>query len=900
MDVHRSRFIPHPTPSITALAFSRPHDLGIPGPKPDLRLALGRSNGGIEIWNPLNGVWTQETAFPSAGDSAVDGLVWTQDPDERGPDDEVILGQHRLFSIGASPAVTEWDLQTGTVKKRSTGNFAEVWCLAAQPRWRPVQKAKEAAQQQTRAQDLVAGCGDGTLVLLSTEDNDLQFKRFLARVAGKKARCLTVAYQKPEVVVAGFADSMIRVFDTRNGSLMRNLSLGVGVPGAPKTALVWKVSCLQNGDIVSADSNGMVRIWDGKTYSMTQRLRGHDGDCLDVVSSSDGKSLLSCGVDGRMACYRQSVVDRGRTSWAKISHRRIHQGQGPVKSLAAYDSKGVSVVICGGGDPAPVVVPLKEFGRENIRSLPFLPQQAKVVSAPKARLIASWWDKTILVYRMARQNSLEVLSDELRGARKLVAKIALKTDEHIRSVAISQHGNVLAASTTSEIKVFQLRKRSWEEETLSVRRVKIPDDLADSGARLLAFSNDGNWLAAVTPDSEAQIARLDSVPEQPKLLRVLDRVIELDRPRRVSPHQSGFRDYDRTIMKVAFSEDDKVLVAGDVCGYLDSWVLQGDMDPSAPAIDVYRSASDDAEGSSDPDSDSDSDSSDDDDDDVAFYGQRWTDNSIAHVLPKLDSAPLVLTFRPSTTPNDANGTVQASHRLLVITARHQVYEFDLTKGRLTDWSRRNPTSALPPEFTRIRDRVMDAVWDGRGRVWLYGASFVFMLDVAKDIAAGEQEGGKKRKRAQKGEEDVPQSKRMKDSGAGDRIRGELAKGAPEKVRRVEAGEVREINLTARDRSEDEGEGEEEEVDLRLARSGDAGEADGQDLDEEAQQQLQQQQKALTRAGDKGWWCTFRYRPILGMVALSGAAMEAEDEEGVLEVVIVERPVVEIGEKAAKK
>ena len=73
---------------------------------------------------------------------------------------------------------------------------------------------------------------------------------------------MSIAYKDQDIVVAGFADSMIRIFDTRNGSLLRNMSLGVGIPGAPKNAMVWQVKCLPNGDIVSADSNGEVRFWD--------------------------------------------------------------------------------------------------------------------------------------------------------------------------------------------------------------------------------------------------------------------------------------------------------------------------------------------------------------------------------------------------------------------------------------------------------------------------------------------------------------------------------------------------------------------------------------------------------------------------------------------------------------
>ena len=93
-----------------------------------------------------------------------------------------IPGQQRLFSIASSPEVTEWDLATGEPKRRSTGNFSEVWCFGAQPRWKPGKNAGE----EPSSQDIVAGCGDGTLVMLTTADDDLRFKRNLAASVARK------------------------------------------------------------------------------------------------------------------------------------------------------------------------------------------------------------------------------------------------------------------------------------------------------------------------------------------------------------------------------------------------------------------------------------------------------------------------------------------------------------------------------------------------------------------------------------------------------------------------------------------------------------------------------------------------------------------------------------------
>lgn len=343
MDIHRSRFVQYPASPINALAFTRSNDKNLTDPRPALKLAVGRENGDIEIWNAEQGIWVQETCFTGNHGKSVDHLAWIQEPDDVDHEGRTILGQLRLFSSGSTPAITEWDLATGLPLRASTGNFTQIWAFAAQPRWRPSKSSTAQNEDEYKGQDLVVGCGDGTIAILSTADNDLVFKRFLARSGSRKASAMTLAFQSRDIVVAGCADSTIRVYDIRNGTLLRAMSLGAGVPGMPKDTLIWKVKCLPNGNIVSADSNGEVRIWDGRTYSLTQRIAGHDTDCLELVTSTDGRTIVSAGMDGKLAFYK---IGADNKKFAKTTHRRMHEGD--IKALAVYDAKNTSVIVSGG------------------------------------------------------------------------------------------------------------------------------------------------------------------------------------------------------------------------------------------------------------------------------------------------------------------------------------------------------------------------------------------------------------------------------------------------------------------------------------------------------------------------------------------------------------------------
>lgn len=353
MDIHRCRFVPYPASGINTLAFSHCSDLELHGHGHDtLRLAIGRANGDIEIWNPLKGVWVQETILRGGKDRSIEGLVWTHDQEGENSSGKKTAGKLRLFSIGFSTVITEWDLALGRPIRHSGGNYGEIWCLAVQPRWEDPSNGKKRAimnikDEEALDQNLVVGCADGTLVLHSTADGNLQFLRTLARPSGKKSRVLCMAYKDRATLVAGYADSTIRIYDTRNGRQVSSMSLGGGGKGASAEILVWSVKCLIDGTIVSGDSTGEVKIWDGRTYTLLQRIKGHEADILDVTASADGLTLISGGMDRRSTVYRRAGgPGKKGARWAEIAHQRYHSHD--VKTMTTYETKDMSVVVSGG------------------------------------------------------------------------------------------------------------------------------------------------------------------------------------------------------------------------------------------------------------------------------------------------------------------------------------------------------------------------------------------------------------------------------------------------------------------------------------------------------------------------------------------------------------------------
>lgn len=519
-----------------------------------------------------------------------------------------------------------------------------------------------------------------------------------------------------------------------------------------------------------------------------------------------------------------------------------------------------------GPDASPIVVPLGQFGFENQRSLPFLPQEPMIRSAPKRRLMMSWWDREVHIWRISKQTRTEDDDESLKG-RKLVAKILIKGESNITCASLSSDGGLLAVSTAMDIKLFQLRPRRIEDgEGLRISKIAVPEIF--SGARLVQFSPDGKWLCIIRADSHLTLARIsgssstssiDILPQTFKLTR-LDRKIEK------FVLLGGLGTYDRTITQIAFSSDSRVLAVSDLAGYIDTFMLSGIEDLAAGVF-----------SDSDASSDSESDSEDEEEKTPKLiFGQHWTRNPSAALLPKLPSCPVLLSFRPVTpvaltngatppatrkTPNPIPTDIpNGEHRLLVVTGTSEVFEFDVLKGGLTPWSRRNPTSSFPEEFKKALEQIRGAVWDisnGKERVWLYSVNWIWMFDMSRDLPIPAEEAieeGRERKRQRK---EIP-------SGAGGNIPDDLLNtGISRKMKKIIHGEMEDDEHLVRDAGSMDVDEDEFSLD-RLRRS--------EARDEEVE------------VGEPHSWHTFKYRPIMGIVVVGDDGIDGP------EVAVVERPI----------
>lgn len=363
----------------------------------------------------------------------------------------------------------------------------------------------------------------------------------------------------------------------------------------------------------------------------------------------------------------------------------------------------------------------------------------------------SWWDREIHIWRLSQSSKYLQHDDPMVKSRKLVAKILLKGEASILSASLSHDGSMLAVSTIEETKLFRLKPHFGADgDALRVNKMSLPPSFA-TGARLLQFSPDNKWLCIISFD-RITMARI-AAPEDPDALpTVLSQHTSLGRIKRNVPKHvllGGLGAYDRTITKVAFSSDSRLLIVSDLAGYIDSWVLSGHEDVAAGISETATPTS--AESDSEMDSDAES---------VTgtktislIYNQHWQMSPNAKLLPKLPSTPVVVSFRPMPrsqlhdlgpiphatrrTPHPISHNLPLGEdRLLVITASNEVFEFAVIKGALTPWSRRNPTLYFPKDYTRERDHAKGCIWDisqGRERAWVWSVNSLWMFDLGKDF-----------------------------------------------------------------------------------------------------------------------------------------------------------------------
>lgn len=484
MIVHRSRFVEFSPGNITALAFSHKSNTEKLTPS-DLRLALGRSDGNIEIWNPRES-WFQELLIQSGRDRSIEALCWRNVPGE----------PLRLFSIGGSTAVTEWNLATGLPLKNYDCNAGVIWSMAID-------------ESQNR---LAVGCDNGTVVLVDITGGPgcLEYDSILTR---QEARILTLDWNKDNYVIGGCADGRIRVWSAHKNAQDRGRIIHTMKVDKSKkeSTLVWSVLYLpQSHQIVSGDSTGSVKFWDWDHATLTQSFKPHIADVLTLTKDLAGTSVFSAGVDRKIFHFQrddgEAQKDHG-AKWVNTSNRLIHGND--VRAICSYQSRGADFLVSGGVEKCLIINSLSSFADGKYRKMPLFASVPKnLIINREQRLVVSWHASTVRIWHVG-QNFAD------NENYKLVCKLVLKDEQNITTCAMSPDGQVLVVARPSLTKLFHLQPM---ESRLKV--TKLDNSLLlETGCSLVQFLDNSKIVACST---DGDLFTLDLESDQDDEMQLIE------------------------------------------------------------------------------------------------------------------------------------------------------------------------------------------------------------------------------------------------------------------------------------------------------------------------------------------------------------------------------------------
>lgn len=475
MEVLRTRLCAWEPIGIDAIGLAQSAASGAPAAEP--RLAVGRSNGAVELWDTTT--WHMHSTSMGCDKRCFRGIAW-------GEEDGQSL---RLFTAGLHGEITEWDLSTLDVRSTIGSGGGAIWAFCA------------------FRQKLLAACEDGSVRVFSTDGGDDELYPMRRIVVGQK-RLLSIAPFGTNYIFVGGSDSKISKWSLSSGTCEARMT--VEKAGDDQETLVWALATLGDHGIASGDSLGVVTIWDPVMCVVLHRFVHHQADVLSLASSRDGNILISAGIDAVVSTYcRQTSNDE---QWcfrnSDVGHTR------DVRAVALDIATNGRKQIVSGGVSGTLLMHTLQLAAAKKRSKPlqcgaFSPHFQRASLAEDSRLVMCQRGVQLeLHYLQPPQEPTEAIEGGVAswpGAAEvwpsrlpesqLLVRHSLsgaKDGHHVTAAAITRDGKHFAASDISGTRLFHL---SISE--LEVRRErKFPESVAKVAARALLFCGESLLVIA--------------------------------------------------------------------------------------------------------------------------------------------------------------------------------------------------------------------------------------------------------------------------------------------------------------------------------------------------------------------------------------------------------------------
>ncbi|XP_034483003.1 U3 small nucleolar RNA-associated protein 4 homolog [Drosophila innubila] len=420
-NVHNVRFYTIKPRAIVSLAYSKVLKC----------LALSREDGSIELWD-MNYAPYLDRVIQLTSETAVEELAWAS---------------KRLFSVGLSGKLIEWDLESlqPRCEQSPTGNA--LWCL-------------DINSDET---ELAVGSEEGHINIMSIENDEINYKTLFNKQMG---RVLCCKFDKPGVRLITGSVGAVRIWSVSKGTTLHTMTL------SSKFVIVHSLLVLSNNTIIAGDSAGFVTVWNGANATQLEANQVLDANVFALAINEKEDRLVCSGKEPPLIRVlsktqikrEESVCDR----WIKFLQREAHNHY--VKSLIVVDDH----VISAGEDGLLCITSISKTSGAITKYAPFLPGPVASV-APSANLLLLRYPQSLHLWKLGvpQENTHKQTSIGGAGGLQLLQtpdkliQLNVGATKFIQAAAISPDSSWICYSTVDELRLSRLKANPLAVERLT-------------------------------------------------------------------------------------------------------------------------------------------------------------------------------------------------------------------------------------------------------------------------------------------------------------------------------------------------------------------------------------------------------------------------------------------------
>lgn len=346
----------------------------------------------------------------------------------------------------------------------------------------PSRKASHALEEADADEDilgrLILACNDGACRYYEMSHSGLFQLKFTTQSKAEKATacCFVKASGKPEAeFCVGYDSGDIRVFSFRTKQLLTYIA---GQKSKDSRATVWAVQAVAPHFVVSGCSSGMVKIHETRYGTLVKEFREHSADILDIKVSQCGLRIYASGSDSQIAIIGKSVshIDDIEVVEFKLSSK----DRGQSHDVYCLVELHADLLLSAGNSTDLCLYKIENGGFRDRRLGSHSKVKLRHITCVNAgRHVDFSHSSNLLAVNTC--NSLDLfLLDKEALAVDYLAKISI--DEFaIKHVCLSQTAAYLAIASAGKIELFSFNKK---RKTLT----RISTDFCDAPVKNIAFS----------------------------------------------------------------------------------------------------------------------------------------------------------------------------------------------------------------------------------------------------------------------------------------------------------------------------------------------------------------------------------------------------------------------------